>query len=345
MARKLKGIGFIFTTMLNPREITRFARMMEDAGFTELWLGDSFLSGNHHYRSYVPVATQVLLSTTQLRVGVGVTSPHIRHPALLASEWATLDEMSGGRFRLGLGTMNQSLERMGFDPKRVRSVAYFRQSIELIKALGSGRPIETDFPDLPYTYRSGVLGFEPHSRSVPIYLGVQNPRMLRLCGEIADGLTSSESNLPAYVKHVIGTVKDAAQASGRDAASLEYLAFPVISLADSAEEAEIKVLERVCSRVAREQPPAFMSHTGLQEEEISEIKRLFRQGQRKEAEGLVTKKMISLFAIAGTTETCVERLLELADAGLDRAILMLPPQADVERDIRQIADNVLPHVL
>jgi 5,10-methylenetetrahydromethanopterin reductase len=171
--------------------------------------------------------------------------------------------------------------------------------------------------------------------------------MLRLAGEIADGLiiTTSESNLAAYVKFVIETVKEAATSSGRDPASLEYLAFPVISLGDSVAEAEDKVRERVCSRVARDQPQTFMDHSDLAEEEIAEVKNLFRQGRLQEAERLVTEKMIRIFSIAGTTQTCSQRLLELAEAGVDRAILMLPPFGEVERDLSRIAKDVLPSVI
>jgi 5,10-methylenetetrahydromethanopterin reductase len=349
MPSKLKGLGLLFTTEISSSAITRYAQLMEEVKMTELWLGEAFLSGNRHFRSYAPVITQVLLSTKRLKVGIGVTSPYIRHPALLAAEWATVNEISGGRFKLGLGTMHQSLERMGDDSERVRSISRFRQTIGLIKALGSGRPVETSFPEIPYTYRHATLGFQPYYDSVPIYLGVQNPKMLKLAGEMADGLiiTTGESNLPPYVKYVIQTVKEAARASGRDPASLEYIAYPVVSIAETVEEAERKVIEHVCSRTSREHPATFMVHTNTTEAETADIKALYRQGRLKEAESETAKnkKLIRIFSVSGTAADCVQRLLELAEAGVDKAFVLLPTRTDVEADITKIAKEVLPHVV
>src|SRR5437899_2283257 len=90
--------GCSFWLDRDPRQAARFARAAEEAGFQDVWFPD-------HYFIREVYAALALAATATTRVGLGtaVTSPYLRHPVLLASAVATIDEISGGRAILGLG--------------------------------------------------------------------------------------------------------------------------------------------------------------------------------------------------------------------------------------------------
>ena len=98
------------------------AKVSEELGFTHIWVGDSHLIWRE---AYVNMAAMVL-NTTKVKFGTGVTNPLTRHPSVLASAYATLEEYSPGRMIVGIGLGDSSVETMGLKPS---TLAQFRKTI------------------------------------------------------------------------------------------------------------------------------------------------------------------------------------------------------------------------
>jgi 5,10-methylenetetrahydromethanopterin reductase len=91
------GVGLFPTEPL--QKMIHLAKVSEDAGFSHIWVGDSHLIWREAYINMAAMA----LNTTKVKLGTGVTNPLTRHPSVLASAYATLEEYSPGRMIVGIG--------------------------------------------------------------------------------------------------------------------------------------------------------------------------------------------------------------------------------------------------
>ncbi len=160
--------------------------LADRAGIDEVWVADEGVS-----REPVPVLGWAAATTARVALGVGITSPLLRHPGALGSTISTLDELSGGRARLGLG-IGGSLSLDPFGITYERPVAVVRDAIRIARAVIERRPCE---------------GYEPppHAappRSVPIHIGARGEQMNRLASREADGAFLSGFDLSRLAEPV-----------------------------------------------------------------------------------------------------------------------------------------------
>ena len=168
-------------------ELESYARAAETAGYESLWVTERYF----HEETFTLLGFLAAV-TQRMKLGVGVTNPYTRHPALLAMASATLDRVSGGRFILGMGRSEPFIirDRLGLDYRQPRTV--------LAEAVGSVRHLlageRVDATGKQATLRDTRLAILPVQQPLPIYLAALGPQALRLAGAIADGVI-----LNAYV--------------------------------------------------------------------------------------------------------------------------------------------------
>ena len=104
------GVGLFPTEPL--QKMIHLAKVSEEVGFTHIWVGDSHLIWREAYVNM----TAMMLNTTKVKFGTGVTNPLTRHPSVLASAYATLEEYAPGRMIVGIGLGDSSVETMGLKP-------------------------------------------------------------------------------------------------------------------------------------------------------------------------------------------------------------------------------------
>jgi len=97
------GVGLFPTEPL--QKMIHLAKVSEEAGFTHIWVGDSHLIWREAYVNM----TAMMLNTTKVKFGTGVTNPLTRHPSVLASAYATLEEYAPGRMIVGSGLGDSSV--------------------------------------------------------------------------------------------------------------------------------------------------------------------------------------------------------------------------------------------
>src|SRR5713226_1766590 len=123
------GVG-LFPTEPVPRMV-QLARQSEELGFSNVWVGDSHLIWGEAFVNLAAIAA----STSRVTVGTGVTNPLTRHPSVLASGFATLEQMAPGRVAIGIGLGDSSVVTMGMRPARM---AQFESSVSMLRALLAG---------------------------------------------------------------------------------------------------------------------------------------------------------------------------------------------------------------
>jgi phthiodiolone/phenolphthiodiolone dimycocerosates ketoreductase len=159
-------------------------------------------------------------SARRLRLGVGVTDPGRRNPAVTAQAAATLHLLTRGRAILGIGVG----EREGNEPYGVewtKPVARFEEAIATIRALwdSAGKPISRDSPYFPL--RHAVFALPPYRGKWPeIWVAAHGPRMLRITGRYADAWVPFVVSRPADYARGLEAVRAAASDAGRDPMSI-----------------------------------------------------------------------------------------------------------------------------
>jgi len=309
-----KSVGVGFEEDSNSREFLNFVRLTDKANFSSLWIQEG------DQKSSTSLAALALNSSLRVKVGVGVTSPLRRHPQILAIEAATLNEMSGGRFILGLGVASSAITNYGLE---IRPLPAMRDTFRIVRGLLSDESSE-------FSYIGEVFSLKAAQKRlmmprIPIYLGGIGPRMLDLAGEVADGLvmTRRGSFSVEYAKYAIERVIKSAKQHKRDSTKIDFLAFFETCISEN-ENSAIQFAKRVLGTYTIPQTPNFvLGLAGIQENEIVAVKEKYLDGDFAGAIGAVTDEMVNKFAVAGTPSQCLEKLAEFTKTGLKTPIMYI----------------------
>jgi len=167
-------------------------RLAESLGYESVYV--THIAG----RESLTVLTAYALATSTIRVGTGVVPIYTRTPATMAQTAATIDELSGGRLTLGLGVSHRPVVEGWHGQSIDRPVAEMREYASIVRAILRGED-----PPAGEKWRTGfrLVGLDPRP-SLPIYVAALSPAMLRLAGEIADGVILWLCN-PSYIRDVV----------------------------------------------------------------------------------------------------------------------------------------------
>jgi 5,10-methylenetetrahydromethanopterin reductase len=152
--------------------IVETIRAAEEAGLSEVWLGDEGPA-----RDPFVVLAAAAVSTTNIRLGVGVTNPYLRHPSTTAATALTVHELSGGRMILGIGP-GGDLALGPAQVERVRPLAATRRAVRIMRAVCAGTATEGYTP----------VGHAIDAPGMPIFIGARSERFNRFASEAADGV-------------------------------------------------------------------------------------------------------------------------------------------------------------
>ncbi|MGH2499389.1 MAG: LLM class flavin-dependent oxidoreductase, partial [Candidatus Limnocylindria bacterium] len=209
-------------------ELLDVAVEAERLGYRWLWVNDERLE-----RDPFTLLAAVADRTERIRLGPGVTNPYSRHPALLATAIATLDELSGGRAVLGLGAGGTNHSALAID--RTAPAAALREAIELIRALLGGRTASVD--GRVVRAREARLDFAPPRPALEIYVGSRGPRVLELAGALADGVIVGNVATAQGWAYALDRIAAGAASAGRAPAEIRLVAWLYACVADDDEQA------------------------------------------------------------------------------------------------------------
>jgi probable F420-dependent oxidoreductase len=208
------GVGCFVSTGRSLGTAVERVRLAESLGYEAVYV--THIAG----RDSLTVLTVYATATEQVRLGTGVVPIYSRTPATMAQIAATIDELSGGRFTLGLGLSHRPTVEGWHGQTIDRPVAEMREYVSIVRAILRGEgPPDGD------KWRTGfrLVGLDPRP-DMPIYIGALSPAMLRLAGEIADGVILWLC-VPDYIRDVVvPEVRAGLERAGRDLDSLDIVA-------------------------------------------------------------------------------------------------------------------------
>jgi alkanesulfonate monooxygenase SsuD/methylene tetrahydromethanopterin reductase-like flavin-dependent oxidoreductase (luciferase family) len=171
-------------------ELVEAVELADEAGIDEVWIADEGVM-----RDPIVVFAAAAASTSRVRMGIGITSPILRHPGAIASTVASLDELSGGRMMLGFGVGGaQSLDPFGLTVDR--PVALVRDAVRTARAVLQRTPADG----------YAVADHAAPARDVPLYVASRGEQINRLASREADGVFLS-GFAPGQLDEVLGWVR------------------------------------------------------------------------------------------------------------------------------------------
>ena len=321
-----------FNNDLPVRDYITYARAAEAAGFDQFWVSDDLL-----LRSAPVILSAVAMATDAIEIGSCVLNPYTLHPAEMAMLAATLDELSGGRFNLGLSSGAEDFMRwLGLDFSFPRSRVV--ESVMAINRLTSNENAAMDGGVLQWTAEAW-LRFKA-KRRVPIYLGAMSPRMLEEIGAIADGGLPLLFP-PEHYANVLPHVERGLARAGRSADEIDLAACIWCSVSDDRRAAEAMLADKI-AYYGHAMSPMILGQLGLRREDFEPIRRAYHvDGDVEAARGMVTPAMLRI-GIAGTAETLIERLEALLALGVNHLSFGPPLGPDTLAAISAIGRDVIP---
>ncbi|MDR7554731.1 MAG: LLM class flavin-dependent oxidoreductase [Armatimonadota bacterium] len=313
-------------------DVVRWARLAEDLGFDDVWYCHDLM-----LRDAWVVLTAVAAATRRIRIGTCIVNPFSASPAELAMRAATLQEVSDGRFVLGIGPGDPpALSWVGL--RQRRPVGGLREAVGLLRALLRGEATPWDGAVFRGWTAGARLRFPLHPTPIPIYVGGQGPRVLELMGEVADGglpIAFPPETLPAAVAHI----RAGAARSGRSLQGFDVAACVWWAVDETVEQAQA-ALRPLIAYYGPSLRAETLAPIGLTPSDFDGIREAVAAGDLRRAEALVTAPMYRL-AIAGDPDQVLDRIAWLRTQGATQINVGPPLGLDKERALRLTAQHIL----
>ncbi len=322
--------------------VVEIAQEADRLGYSVAWAAEAYGS------DVVTVLSWIGAHTTRLGLGAAVMQIPARTPAMTAMTAATLDTLSGGRFRLGLGVSGPQVSEGWHGVRFAQPLGRTRDYVEIIeKALTRqlvehrGKHFTLPLPDGPG--KALRLTIRPPREHIPIYLAAVGPKNLELAGEIADGWLAIFFS-PEHSGELVESVATGRRRAGRGTAEDPLAGFDIapsvpVCIHDDVEVAAAAIAPYAALYVggmgSREQN--FYNQLACRmgfEEEAAKVQDLYLAGNKRDAAAAVPLEFIDATSLIGPRERIQERLSRYADAGV--GTLGVSPFAATPDEQRQI---------
>jgi 5,10-methylenetetrahydromethanopterin reductase len=316
------------------RETVDLVGLGESLGFDGVWLADQGFGPD----PFVPLALAAQ-ATSRIELGVGLTSPFTRLPMQIARCAATLDEASGGRFRLGLGTGNVAhvLRPLGVD--FVRPARRMADAVEIIRRLWAGETVS--FDGVADHMAGARLDFDV-PRTIPIYIGARGPQMLGVVGRVANGvLVESLFNGagPGYVAESIRAGESEREAG---LGPIDVVAWQVVIVTDNP-KAEIDVHRAWAARTIQNGPAEAMELIGVGEGVYHAVMEAKARGDDGAALAAVRDEDVRALMAIGEPEEIASTLQGALESGASSVNVLWVGSSDgIGPNLTRFARDVMP---
>ena len=298
-------------------EHAEIAREAERLGYADAWSLEA-----DGVDCFAPLA--VVGMATSMRLGTAIANVYTRGPATLAMCAAGLAEIAPGRVCLGIGAGSQPIVESWNGGVFARPATRVRETAQFLRrALGGERVVfrgETFSVD-------GFRLSRPPTRPIPIYIAALRPGMLRVAGEVGDGVILNWLSADDVPKSV-AIVREAARQAGRDPAAVEITARLLINVDPPGPASDLAVRRHVTAYLNVPVYRAFQEWLG-RARALEPMWEAWRTGDRRAAVSAVPEGVMNDLIVRGSMDEIRAHVRRYLDAGIDTASLAL---STVEQD-------------
>lgn len=310
----------------------RLARAAEAHGFDQFWVSDDLF-----LRGVWPILSACALATRRIALGTGIVNPYTMHPAEIAMQAAALDELSDGRFLLGLGAgAGDFLEWAGLE--QAKPLTRVAETIAVLRLLLAGEHAAFEGRELRLTPEA-YMRFPV--RPIPIYLGATGPKMLELIGAAADGglpLLFPPTHYAAAMRHIAA----GAAKVGRSLETLDIAACVWVSI-DADRAAAAEALREKIAYYGHALSDLIFANLGLTRADFAPTAHAAQAEHNMEkAKSLVTEPMLRI-GIVGDARDVIGQLEALVAQGARHLSFGPPLGPEPLRAIETLGREVLPY--
>lgn len=318
-------------------EMATLAKRAETAGFESLWAAEL------HREAFMQLAA-VVPATERITLGTGIVLAFTRSPFITALSALDLDELSGGRMILGLGTGVKRLNETWHNAPYGKPAPHMREAVEVLRLLTGqlhkGEPIKY----VGEYYNLDIRGYQrPHApvrERIPIYLAGIGPIMSRVVGEVADGWLGHSMNSIRYTREVVlPNLQKGLARSGRDRSQVELCMSVTCAISNDRAAARRAAAGSVAFfSTVRTYAPMFAMHGPS--DEAQRVQEAFRRGDQEAMINAVSDDMLDTFAVAGTPDE-VRKRVAAYDEVADVVKFNPPPYYLGEAEVSAYQERVL----
>jgi 5,10-methylenetetrahydromethanopterin reductase len=314
------------------KEVVRWAQLAEHLGFDNFWYCHDLMKRD----AWVTLAA-VAAATHKIHIGTCIVNPFTTSPAEIAMHAATLQELSEGRFVLGIGPGDPPYQDwVGVRPTKPRTG--LAEAVHLLRALFNGT--EVSFAGQHFAWRNAKLRMPIPPVPIPIYIGGQGPRVLELMGELGDGALPIVFP-PETIDHVQAHIH---RGMARSALVKRHLPFDLAacvwwSIAPTQAAAE-DALRYLIAYYGPSLRAETLAPIGLQPSDFAAVRDAWRNGDMDRAMRLVQENMFQL-AIYGAPQDMVAKVRWLQSKGVTQINIGPPLGPNREQALRQTGEMVM----
>lgn len=316
-----RRFGLGITNCRLARDVVDGVRVAEERG-AEI----AFVAEDINCRDAFQLCSLASQRTKIIRLATGVVNPYTRNPTSLAMAAATLDEVSGGRAVLGLGTSSPSLISGQMGIPHDNSLSVMRETTEIVRALLAGETVT--YSGERFTYTEAHLELRPVQATVPIFYAAMGPKILRLAGALANGVLLNVGASIEYIRWAVTEIKAGCAAAGRDTSEVTIAAWLTAYVTDDYEAGVTRARLWLASMLSiPRQGELLLGHAGLDLSILDGIRAHHsaypHRGDREMAAQFVPPDVAERLTLIGNRERVLERLAAYREAGVQLPVLSL----------------------
>jgi F420-dependent oxidoreductase-like protein len=295
------------------------AKQADELGYAVVWAAEAYGS------DAVTVLSWIAARTSRIDVGAAVLQIPARTPAMTAMTAATLDTLSGGRFRLGLGVSGPQVSEGWHGVRFAAPLGRTREYVEIVRrALRRERlKYEGEHFTLPLPDGPGKalrLTVRPARKHIPLYLAAIGPKNLALTGEIADGWLPVFFS-PAHAGEQLAQIRAGAEAAGRSMDGFDVAPTVPLVVGDD---------WKACADAVRGYAALYLGGMGSREKnfynqlacrmgfeaEAAEVQEKYLARDQAGAMAAVPLEFLDATSLLGPEERIAEKMTQFAEAGV-----------------------------
>lgn len=313
-------LGIVLSSDYLPaHNLIKMAPLVDQLGYSqisvpEIWGHDAF--------SLISVLSQL---TRKVELATGIVNIFSRTPATMAMTVASIDELSRGRFTLGLGLSGpaviENLHGMKFEKPLTRTKEY----VQVLRTLLNGRRLNHETSQLGHL-KNFNLSIKNIRKDIPIHIAALGPKNIELTASIADGWIPVIMPIPAF-KEEVEKIKSFIPADKSDFAITPF----VLSILGEGEE-ELNLLRNHLAYYWGGMGSFYnnmLKRIGF-EEEANTIMDLWNKGKIKDAVASVSDELLDLTCVFGDKDQMQEKMQDIINAGATRPLVTIPFKTNIE---------------
>lgn len=307
------------TAWSTPADHLALAQEADRLGYTVVWAAEAYGSDSPSMLAWMAGQTK------RIDLGSAVMQIPGRTPAMTAMTAATIDALSGGRFRLGLGVSGPQVSEGWHGVRFGRPLARTREFVDIVRLAVARKEVAYagEFYTLPLPDGPGKalrLGFHPPREHIPTYLAAVGPKNLELAGEIADGWLAV-FYAPEFAEEQLAAIRAGRARVGKELAGFDVVpSVPVVIGDDVA----------TCAELVRWYAALYIGGMGSRQQNFynqlatrmgygdaaGEVQDLYLAKRQRDAAAAVPMELIDRTSLLGPKERIAERMREYAAAGV-----------------------------